>query len=142
MSKTDTSKVIISGDWNIMLNQIDKLGGLPWKATSGRNTLIDLMEELDPTNIYRELHPKSKFFTHISKSSNLKSRIDYFLISCSLSCDVRQAEICISTVPDHNAIFLSIDVKSKFNRGPGLRKFNNTLLEDNNYKELIAFYYP
>ena len=29
-SKTDTSTVIISGDWNITLNRIDKLGGLPW----------------------------------------------------------------------------------------------------------------
>ena len=27
-------------------------------------------------------------------------------------------------------------------RGPGLLKFNNTLLEDENYKILIEFYYP
>ena len=63
MSKTDISKVIISGDWNITLNQIDKLGGLPWEVTGGRNTLLDLMEELNLTDIYRELHPKSKSFT-------------------------------------------------------------------------------
>ena len=87
MSKTDTSKVIISGDWNITLslNRIDKLGGLPWKATNSRNTLVDLMKELNLTDIYRELHPKSKSFTYVSKSLNLKSRIDYFLISRSLS---------------------------------------------------------
>ena len=100
------------------------------------------MEELNLTDVYGELHPKSKSFTYISKSLNLKSRIDYFLIPRSLFCDVRQAEIRISTAPDHNAIFLSIRFKSEFNRGPGLWKFNNTLLEDNNYKELIAFYYP
>ena len=47
MSKTDTSKVFISGDWNITLNQIDKRGGLPWKVTSGKNTLIDLVKELN-----------------------------------------------------------------------------------------------
>ena len=125
MSKTDTSKVIISGDQNITLNCIDQLGGLPWKATSSRNTLVDLMEELSLTDVYGELHPKSKSFTYISKSLNLKSRIDYFLIPCSLFCDVRQAEIRISTAPDHNAIFLSIRFKSEFNRGPGLWKFNN-----------------
>ena len=135
VSKTDTSRVIISGDWNITLNRIDKLGGLPWKATSSRNTLVDLMKELNLTDIYRELHPKSESF-------NLKSRIDYFLISRSLSCDVKQAEIRISIAPDNNTIFLSINVKNDFNRGPGLWKFNNTLLEDNNYKELITFYYP
>ena len=100
------------------------------------------MEELNLSDIYRELHPKSKSFTYVSKSLNLKSRIDYFLISRSLSCDVRQAEIRISAAPDHNAIFLSIDVKSDFSTGPDLWKLNNTLLEDNSYKELIAFYYP
>ena len=100
------------------------------------------MEELNLTDVYGELHPKSKSFTYISKSLNLKSRIDYFLIPRSLFCDVRQAEIRISTAPDHNAIFLSIRFKSEFNRGPGLWKSNNTLLEDNNCKELIAFYYP
>ena len=137
MSKTDTSKVIISGDWNITLNRIDKLGGLIWKATNSRNTLVELMKELNLNDIYRELHPKSKSFTYVSKSLNLKSRIDYFLISRSLSCDVKQAEIRISIAPDHNAIFLN-----DFNRGPGLWKFNSTLLEDNNYKELIVLYYP
>ena len=79
MSKTDTSKVIISVDWNITLNRIDKLSGLPWKATSGRNTLIDHMEELNLTDIYRELHPNSKSFIYVSKLLNLKLRIDYFL---------------------------------------------------------------
>ena len=142
ISKTDTSKVIVSGDWNITLDRIDKLGGLPWKTTSGRNTLVDLMEELNLSDIYRELHPKSKSFTYVSKSLILKLRIDYFLISRLLSCDVRQAEIRILTAPNHDAIFLSIDVKSDFSSGPGLWKFNNTLLEENKYKELIAFYYP
>ena len=37
------------------------------------------MKELNLTDIDRELHPKSKSFTYVSKSFNLKSRIDYFL---------------------------------------------------------------
>ena len=78
-SKTDTSKVILYGDWNITLNRTDKLGGLQWKATSGRNTLVDLMEELNLTDVYRELYPKSKSFTYVSKSLNLKSRSTTFL---------------------------------------------------------------
>ena len=112
MSKTDTSRVIISGDWNITLNRIDKFGGLPWKAASSRNTLVDLKKELNLTDIYREFHP-SKSFIYVSKSLNLKSRIDYFLISRPLSYDVKQVEIRISIAPDHNAIFLSIDVKNE-----------------------------
>ena len=43
---------------------------------------------------------------------------------------------------ENNTIFSSIDVKSEFSKGPRLWKFNDTLLEDNNYKGLIALYYP
>lgn len=38
-------------------------------------------------------------------------------------------------------IFLSIDVKSEFGKGLCLWKFNDILLEDNNYKGLIVLYY-
>ena len=131
--------IICSSDQNITLNRIDKLGGLPWKATSGRNTLVDLIEELNLTDVYRELHPNCILSLSIKI---IEPKIAYFLIPRSLICDVRQAEIRTSTAPDHSAIFLSIGVKSEFNRGPGLWKSNNTLLEDNNCKELIAFYYP
>ena len=43
-SKTDNSKVIISGDWNTTLNPIDKNGGQPWKATNYRNVLVSVTE--------------------------------------------------------------------------------------------------
>ena len=138
-SKPDTSKVIIAGDSNTTLNQIDKRGGLPWKPKSYRNALIDLMEEINIIDIYRQLHPSSKSFTYESRPLNLKSRIDFFLISRPLSCDVK---IRVSIAPDYKSIFLNIEIKSEFQRGPGLWKFNNSLLEDENYKELIAFYYP
>ena len=60
MSKTDTSKVIISGDCNTTLNPLDKNGGQPWKATNYRNTLVNLMEEINLIDIYRQLHPTTK----------------------------------------------------------------------------------
>ena len=55
--------------------------------------------------------------------------------------DVLKAEIRTSIAPDHKSVFLSVEIKSEFKRGPGLWKVNNTLLEDENYKELIMFYY-
>ena len=45
--KTDTTKLIISGDWNPTLNKIDKWRVLPWKETTYRNSIIDLMEEFE-----------------------------------------------------------------------------------------------
>ena len=91
-SKTDTSKVIISGDWNTTLNQIDKSGGQPWKATNYRNALVSLMEEINLVDVYRQLQPTTKSFTYESKPLKVGSRIDFFLISRPLSNHVRKTE--------------------------------------------------
>ena len=57
-SKTDTSKVIIPGDWNTTLNPIDKSGGQPWKATNYRNALVSLMEEINLIDIIDNCTPQ------------------------------------------------------------------------------------
>ena len=142
ISKTDTTKIIISGDWNTTLNKIDKSGGLPWKETTYRNSIIDLMEELDLLDIYRVLHANTKSFTYETKNSKLKSRIDFFLISRTLSVNVKRAEVRSSIAPDHKAIFLGIELESELKRGPGTWKFNNTLLDDKTYVDVIRFLYP
>ena len=142
ISKSDTSRLIVSGDWNVTLNRTDKQGGLPWKATAYRNAVVDLMDELNLIDIYRHLHPNAKTFTYESKTLKLKSRIDFFLVSHAISLDVLKSETRVSIAPDHKSIFLCLEIKSEFKRGPGLWKFNNTLLEDDSYKELIEFKYP
>ena len=101
ISNTDTSKVVSSGDWNTTLNPIDKRGGQPWKATSYRKSLNNLMEELNLIDIYRQIHPTTKSFTYESKPLNLKSRIDFLLISRPLSCSGKSTEIRTSVAPDH-----------------------------------------
>ena len=66
-----------------------------------------------------------------------KSRIDYFLVSNTIAVNVKRAEIRPSIAPDHKAIFFSFEIQGEFKRGPGLWKFNNQLLEDQNYINLI-----
>ena len=142
MSNTNTSNVIIASDWNTTLSPIDKRGGQPWKATNYRTSLVSLMDELNLIDIYRQIHPIAKSFTCESKPLNLKSRIDFFLISRPLSSCVKNVEIRTSIESDHQAVFLDIEVKNEFTRGPGLWKFTNTLLENESYKDLIELYYP
>ena len=90
VSKTDTTKLIVLGDWNATRNKIDKWGGLPWKEITYRNSIIDLMEELDLLDIYRQFHVDTKSFTYETKNSKLKSRIDFFLVSRPISYNVKE----------------------------------------------------
>ena len=56
--------------------------------------------------------------------------------------DVIKVETRTSIAPDHKAIFLSLKIENNFTRGPGTWKFNNSLLQDENYLQLIKDNYP
>ena len=67
----------------------------------------------------------------------LKSRIDFFLVAKNLTQHVKKSEIYPSIAPDHRAIYISLSWTTEKSRGPGLWKFNNTLLKDEHYVSKI-----
>ena len=130
------------GDWNTTLSHLDKTGGLPWRETAYRNGLLSLMKELNLVEVYRRLHPNSKTYTYETKNKKLKSRKDFFIITKQLINQVKRIETRPSIAPDHKAVFLSIEIDQAPARGPRNWKFNNTLLKDNEYINLIKSNYP
>ena len=52
---------------------------------------------------------------------------------------VTSCNICPSIASDHEIVTVKIRISSII-RGPGLWKFNNSLLEDNNFKEDVRSY--
>ena len=120
ITSTDTSNLIIAGDWNTTLNSLDKQGGLTWKETKYRNSLVYFIKEANLIDIYRKIHPQNKSYTYESKALKLKSRLDFFLISDKFQPDVTKVETRASIAPDHKAVFLSMNLNEEFKRGPGL----------------------
>ena len=55
---------------------------------------------------------------------------------------VKRIETRASITPDHMAVFLSIVIDQAPARRPGNWKFNNTLLKDNEYINVIKSNYP
>ena len=137
IDKSELTSLIVGGDWNCTLSKKDKIGGAPWKPSSYRNLIVTTMEMFDLVDIQRMRHPKLRKFTYESKSLKVKSRIDFFLIAKNLFGDVKNSEIYHAIAPDHNAIYISISWPNKPPRGPGLWKFNNTLLKDMQYVSTV-----
>ena len=71
------------------------------------------------------------------KIKKLRSRIDFFIVMKQLINQVKGIETRASITPDHMAVFLSIVIDQAPACRPGNWKFNNTLLKDNEYINLI-----
>ena len=141
MYNTDVENLIIGGDWNVTLQSLDKRGGIPWKASTYRDSLISMMEELELIDVFRKQYPRKPCFSYESKALKVSSRIDFFLVARPLTNWVLNIETKASNAPDHKAIKLTLKPLG-VKRGPGLWKFNNSLVEDEEYVKLIKENYP
>ena len=132
IDKSELTTLIVGGDWNCSLSKNDKIGGKPWKATNYRNLVLTTtcMDILDLVDIQRERHPKLRKYSYESKALKVKYRIDFFLVTKNLTQFVKKSEIYPSIAPDHEAIYISLPLSNETPRGRGLRKFNNSLLNN------------
>ena len=70
----------------------------------------------------------------------IQCRLDHFFISKQLKNHVKECKILPNIYSDHSAVDLSLSFKeSELPRGPGFWKFNNSLLSDINFVELLTF---
>ena len=133
IDKSEISALTAGGDWNCTLSKMDKIGGTIWKPTNYRNLILTTMDAFDLVDIQRLRHPRLRKYSYESKSLKLKSRIEFFLVAKNLTQYVKKSEIYPSLAPDHRAIDISLFWTNGKSRGPGLWKFNNTLLKDEHY---------
>ena len=89
------------------------------------------------TDSFKLKNTNKNSYTYVhSTQPERNSRIDYILTSSNLVEFITNSAICTAPVPDHKAVHTTIDL-SKSNRGRGLWKLNNAILEEDDYKVLI-----
>ena len=135
--------IIIGGDFNCPLNPvIDKRGGCMIPRQSVINVIEQLQSELDLHDIWRVKNPTIRSFTWSQSNPLVFSRLDYWLISNSLSDNVSNVDMISAITTDHSAIkieFQDVDDKVK---GPGFWKLNCSLLNDKQYVDEINCLLP
>ena len=129
---------IIGGDWNISLSQeLDTFGYTAENNINAKKSLLLLIENLGLMDIFRELYPTKKRFSWRQFGGIKRARLDFFLISATLLPFVVTTDILPGIASDHSMPVLDIDF-SKFQRGRGFFKFNNSLLKDVEYVKMIT----
>ena len=104
-----------------------------------RTLLKNVLEEIELADCWRLAHPNKRKFTCRSGKKGegvTQSRIDIIFVKDSLLNMLTMAKIEPGFMSDHNYTIISLKLNNS-RRGKGTWKFNNLLLKDHEYVELI-----
>ena len=129
----DSIFTVIGGDFNVALNPLLDHSNPVWHNVNTWNCIKDWIESENWCDIWRFQHQEEKRFTWVKTRPNICwSRIDYWLVSANLVNSTIGTDILPCVHSDHSAIELSIATVEE-ERGPGYWKFNDTLLNDEDF---------
>ena len=139
-SRVDPSvPTVIVGDFNTVFDRaIDRMGSVVGDVSRESSVALGrLFSDVCCIDIWRYLHPSSSGFTWTKADGSLSSRID--LIGCPYIwvASVSACDILPCPFSDHCAVVLSVSVPSVVPPGPGLWKINVSVLEQEEYFQLI-----
>ena len=133
---TQGKRIVFGGDFNLFFDDTcDAKGGKPSLKQKSIAKLIKIFEIYDLCDIWRIRNSKKKVFTFRQHqfSGLIQRRLDYFFISNEIQELVNETKILPALYTDHSPVLISISEKSELIKGPGLWKFNNSLVSDQNY---------
>ena len=130
------SSVIISGDWNVPQDYMkDTINYVHRSNEKSQKQIHQMMEVLDLVDTYRELHPESKRYSRRGPHKK-QARLDYFLTSSDFQAFITEADIDVAYRSDHSPVYIELNF-SEHRRGKGTWKFNNSLLYDKKYINIV-----
>ena len=137
MQDNEQYTIIMGGDFNTIIDHtLDKKGGRPAELQSGKSLKDNIFKVFDVHDIWRYRNPKKLFFTHKQTNPVILTRIDFWLISKSLTKDIYSCDILPSIKSDHRAISMIFTVRTSI-RGKGFWRLNVHILKNINYQNGI-----
>ena len=134
---TSADYTILCGDFNLVLNPVKDLQNYKHiKNPKARSSLLNIVSEHDLLDIYRSRNPNTCRYTWRKRRPLKQARLYFFLISKAMSDIVTKCDIKAGYRSDHSSIEIDI-LLSKFSISKGIWKFNNSLLKEQGYLNLI-----
>ena len=128
---------VLCGDLNLVLDpNIDSQNYLHINNPKSRSEMLKIIDDDNLVDIYRYFNPDKKRFTWRRRNPVKQARLDYFLVSNSMVDIIDSCKINSSYRSDHSIIEMNITL-SKFKCGKGIWKFNNSLLKNKEYLDLV-----
>ena len=86
------------------------------------------LDQPDPIDIYRTIHPKTIEYTFFSAPHHTYSKIDYIIGSKALLSKCKTTEIITNSLSDHSVIKLELRIQKPAQNRTASWKLNNWLL--------------
>ena len=138
--------MILAGDFNLCMDvNLDRMS--PTSRIRNhikcKEIISSFAEENNLVDVWRVINPGVRKYTFERLNPPSKSRIDFFLVSeCFLSTvNGMKAEITDGYLADHKMVTIEAKVSSS-SYGRSYWKFNNTLLKDDDFTNLIRSCIP
>ena len=140
ISSLNIPNIIIVGDWNLILDSTQDCKNYKHiNNPNARKKVIEMKLHLNLIDIWRESNALKRQYTWKKKLTNGElqaARLDFFLVSETLLQYTYEEKISAGYRSDHSIVSMNI----RFNKGlkgRGFWKFNNSLLCDIDYVNLV-----
>ena len=133
----DNDFVLVCGDWNLTQDyDKDCFNYVSHNYPNSRSVVEKLKENFNLVDPWRIFYPDKRIFTWHRTNPVKQARLDFFLISNELMSLVNSVQILPGYRTDHSYIELELKI-SDFDKGPGFWRFNNSLLKEKDYVDLV-----
>ena len=135
--------VMWAGDWNLVLDQ--KKDTKNYKGEYNKKARSKVIENIVANNLvdtWRAKYPHKKEFTWhkaVRKINPIaqRARLDFILADEDLASHVKDCGIeQPDKISDHSGTWIEFDTVN-FSRGPGLWRFNNSYLDDPEFRDIV-----
>ena len=131
---SNNDEIVIGGDWNLVRDfNLDKCGGMNNPKLKSIDKLNNFISNYELNDVWRIKNLNAKRYSWRQPNPLIQCRLDYWLISDTLYNTATHIDIIPSVRSDHSAITIKFQSIQNTTRGPTFWKFNNSLLENNDF---------
>jgi exonuclease III len=143
-----TRPTFVCGDFNSVLDSnLDRkrcasfVGSSSAAHQESGQALQSLLSATQTFPVWRTFHPSQTAYSWTHGSGEFASRIDMVWAPTILRQSIRECEYYPSFFTDHQYLLVKCDLGDPFVRGPGVWKLNTSLLEDDEYCQLVRSFW-
>lgn len=137
LSPDECANTVMCGDFNIHLSELD-IDKENFSLSQFSKSFLNLLNDFNFVDVWRDRFPTVRRYTWRQFAPLRQSRIDYVFVHRRLLTNhvLRSIDIRPGILSDHCIVNLEMILYSS-SKGPGLWRFNNSLLEDDAFVSFV-----